>query len=85
MVALFTGAWIETLCTYHYTRLDIWSRSLRARGLKLALSPLILPDYKVALFTGAWIETSSIVLDTFLAKVALFTGAWIETYSFIML
>jgi len=54
------------------------SRSLRARGLKLAY---IIDQYyviNVALFTGAWIEIIFNYIFGIWLFVALFTGAWIE-------
>ena len=55
-VALFTGAWIETLPRSIVKSCSSLSRFLRARGLKRR-NPKSKVVLKVALFTGAWIET----------------------------
>ena len=60
------------------------SRSLRARGLKHAISKLKSSSSTVALFTGAWIETFAVVKKITDKLVALFTGAWIETEQSVM-
>ena len=79
MVALFTGAWIETIRSRFFSSSLNMSRSLRARGLKHAIRSMRHASGKVALFTGAWIETLVSCFYLFGDNVALFTGAWIET------
>jgi len=58
VVALLTGAWIETLRASLDAEKEAQSRSSRARGLKPGLERLLgVGLVVVALFTGAWIET----------------------------
>ena len=56
-VALFTGAWIETLWLRQSQILGYTSRPSRARGLKPELADVVNYAIEVAPFTGAWIET----------------------------
>ncbi len=54
------------------------SPSLRGRGLKCCLRPVVLAGPLVALFTRAWIEIAHRSSPSRGTRVALFTRAWIE-------
>ena len=52
---------------------------MRARGLKLILSPYQIPTLLVAPHAGAWVETSYVSKYVTKDVVAPHAGAWVET------
>ena len=79
IVALFTGAWIETgfiFILFYYAV----GRALYGRVVEtVSLLKLVNEKIKVALFTGAWIETNCTLGNYYVAR-RLFTGAWLNVY-----
>ena len=78
-VAPHAGAWIETRAD-GAERSSVWSRPMRARGLKLTNSFAgCRRRTAVAPHAGAWIETRECHSSVNSGNVAPHAGAWIET------
>ena len=60
-VAPHAGAWIETARLWAINPKEVWSRPMRARGLKRQAGRDYVESGKVAPHAGAWIETVSLL------------------------